>query len=135
MNSVIQQHLTNQDEIIKNIAKNIPFPKINSTQNVFHDLMSCIIEQQIHYRSTKKIFQKMMEVAELEELTIQNFHEFGKKVFINNKLSLQKFETINRVVKFFEENEIDWLPKKDDEIRKILSSIKGTGGFRRFETV
>lgn len=55
--------LVKNDPILRNIITQIEKPFIISTNDVFHDLMSCIIEQQIHYRSTKKIFAKAMERA------------------------------------------------------------------------
>ena len=57
----------------------VPKPQIESTQDVFHDLMSCILEQQIHYRSTKKVFQKMLQAADLQRLSLDNFEHFEKK--------------------------------------------------------
>lgn len=51
-----KQILTSSDSILANIIATIPTHETFSTNDVFHDLMSCIIEQQIHYRSTKKIF-------------------------------------------------------------------------------
>jgi len=61
MNNVISlKQISNVDPILSNIINCIDFPKIVSTNNVFHDLISCVCEQQIHYRSTKKIFQKML---------------------------------------------------------------------------
>ena len=45
------------DPVLKKIIETIPEPNIESTNDVFFDLMSCVLEQQIHYRSTKRIFQ------------------------------------------------------------------------------
>jgi len=42
----------------------LDLPPLASTGDVFHDLMSCVVEQQIHYRSTKKIFAKALERAD-----------------------------------------------------------------------
>lgn len=55
------QILRGCDFILEKIILSIAPPQIISTNNVFHDLMSCLLEQQIHYRSTKKIFTKMLE--------------------------------------------------------------------------
>ena len=55
-----KSHLIAKDEILKDILASIELPEVESTKSVFHDLMSCIIEQQIHYRSSKKIFEKML---------------------------------------------------------------------------
>lgn len=70
--------LAKADPILEKVIIQVPKPKIESTKDVFHDLMSCVLEQQIHYRSTKKIFQKMLNEANLERLTPTNFQHFEK---------------------------------------------------------
>lgn len=126
------KQILERDSVLKNIIQTIPEPQIQSTDNVFHDLMSCILEQQIHYRSTKKIFQKMLNAASLEILTLENFAQFEEKVFQNTNFSMTKYETIERTIDFFNENNratnrIDWQELKDEEIVQKLSSIKGIG--------
>lgn len=123
---VLNQFIEN-DAILKNIIATIPEPQIQSTNNVFHDLMSCILEQQIHYRSTKKIFQKMLNSASLEILTPENFPQFEEKAFSNIKLSVGKYETVLRIIEFWDENTIKWQALKDEEVISTLSSIKGIG--------
>ena len=115
------------DPILSKIIKAIPEPVIESTNDVFFDLMSCILEQQIHYRSTKRIFQKMLERADLQILTLENFDQFEQKGFANVKLSESKYETILRTIDFFKDNQINWQVLSDDEIIAHLSSIKGIG--------
>lgn len=126
MEAQIISHLS-QDPILKGIINQIPFTQIDSTREVFHDLMSCIIEQQIHYRSTKNIFKKRMEEAELEILTLEHFERFEKMAFQNLKLSTKKYETLERVLTFFNDNKIDWFNLSDEEVRKVFSKIKGIG--------
>ena len=121
-----------KDLVLKNIINTIPEPQIISTHNVFHDLMSCILEQQIHYRSTKKIFQKMLNTASLEILTPENLPQFEEKAFSTIKLSIGKYETILRIVEFWNENNratnrINWQELNDEEVIEKLSSIKGIG--------
>lgn len=127
MHSENEKTLLKNDPILGEIILQVPKPNIESSKNVFHDLMSCIIEQQIHYRSTKKIFQKMLILANLEQLHIDNFHDFEEKTFGNIKLSISKYETVARVLEFLEKNTIDWNILSDDEVIAKLSSIKGIG--------
>ncbi|MCU0326449.1 MAG: hypothetical protein MUF45_14535 [Spirosomaceae bacterium] len=115
------------DPVLKPIIEIIPEPQIESTKNVFSDLMSCILEQQIVYRSTKKIFQKMLDSAQITELTPDNFEEFEKTALTNTKLSMNKYETIERVVDFWQTNNIDWFLLSDKEVKGHLGSIKGIG--------
>lgn len=119
--------LSKQDAALAQIISEITLPEIESTQDVFHDLMSCVLEQQIHYRSTKKIFQKMCEAAEIDVLTPQNFGDFEDKAFEKYKLSESKYETALRIIEFWKNNEIDWQKLTDDEVREQLGNIKGIG--------
>lgn len=124
---MIKLFLSNSDSILKNIIQNIPEPQIRSTNDVFHDLMSCILEQQIHYRSTKKIFQKMLNLTSLEILTPENFAQFEEKAFKDANFSINKYETIERTIEFFDENKIIWQELNDEDVIEKLSSIKGIG--------
>jgi DNA-3-methyladenine glycosylase II len=83
------------DPILRRIMEKIEVPRIVSTKDVFHDLMGCIIEQQIHYRSTKKIYQRLLDKASIEQLNLENFAQFEEKALPTLKLSMNKIETIN----------------------------------------
>ena len=100
---------------------------IKSSGNVFNDLLSCVIEQQIHYRSSKKIFQKALDRAGLKEVTIDKFAIFEKERISEVKLSARKFETITHLVEFFKNNKIDFESLTETEIRSSLKQIKGIG--------
>lgn len=117
------------DEHILEIIEKVSIPLIVSSKNVFHDLMSCIIEQQIHYRSTKNIFKNLLKKADIEELTLENFSVFDEKALQFIKISSNKAETISRVCDFFEQNTVDWENLSDVEVREKLSSIKGVGSW------
>ncbi len=127
MSPSIQTHLSTQDTVLKEIIAQVDLATIESTRNVFHDLMSCIIEQQIHYRSAKKMFEKMLQKASLEMLTVANFETFEEKAFQNVKLSTRKYETIERILAFFQEKQANFLEMEDEAVREHLSAIKGVG--------
>jgi DNA-3-methyladenine glycosylase II len=121
--------LAKSDPILEKIINTIPEPIIDSTDDVFFDLMSCVLEQQIHYRSTKRIFQKMLERADLKTLTLENFHQFEKSTFADAKLAIAKLETVERILDFFTANKINWQLLSDAEVVGKLSSIKGIGNW------
>lgn len=123
----IKLYLSKRDVILKEIINTIPFPTVCSTQNVFHDLMSCIIEQQIHYRSTKKTFAKLLDKASIEMLTPDNFEEFEDQALQHIKLSQGKYETIVALLEFFQEPIPEWQTLEDMEVYQTLRSIKGIG--------
>lgn len=119
--------LLNVDPIVGKIIQQIERPIIQSTKDVFHDLISCIVEQQIHYRSSKRIFAKALERAGIERLTIQNFHLMEDYGLSQIKLSMNKLETINAVVDYWAKNTLDFNTLSDEEVIKELASIKGIG--------
>ena len=129
MQNAAQQHLAHEDEVLKNLILNLPFPEIASTKNVFHDLMGCIIEQQIHYRSSKKTFHKMLDQAGIVLLSLENFNVFEEKALAGRKLSLRKYETMGRIIEFFKSRTLDWKEMADEEVREVLSQIKGVGSW------
>ena len=122
-----KEYLSKIDSVLKNIITAIPEPQIQSTNNVFHDLMSCIIEQQIHYRSTKNIFKKALERAGIEHLTPNNFHSVETHSLPAIKLAMGKYETLLAFLAYWNNNTLDFSQLTDDEVTTQLSSIKGIG--------
>jgi len=123
----IRSYLSTNDLVIGKIIEEIPSINLESTGNVFFDLMSCVIEQQIHYRSKKKIFKRLLEKAEIEHLNIQNFAQFEERALSTIKLSQTKLETILGLVQFFTSEKINWQLLDDQEVIDQLSSVKGIG--------
>lgn len=119
--------LFKKDEVLAKVMATVPQPKVWSTNNVFHDLLSCVLEQQIHYRSTKKIFQKLLNLAGLTELNLTNFEYFEEKALANYKLSSQKQETLVAVLGYWEEKQTDWFSLSEKEVKAELKTIKGIG--------
>ena len=89
--------------------------------------MSCVIEQQIHYRSTKKSFSRLLQKADIQLLTPDNFSIFEEKSLSTAKLNSRKWETLERLLNFFENTSLPWQEMSDEEVRQALGSIKGIG--------
>ncbi len=121
------QKIVFNDAVLNSIAGSIFLPEVESTGNVFNDVLSCIIEQQIHYRSSKKIYKRLLEKAGLDQVYLHNFETFEQLAIPSIKLSQNKFETVDRVHQFFSQNNLDWMKMSDDEVVYNLSQIKGVG--------
>ncbi len=127
MTKDIQIVLAKSDQILEKVIQCIPKPAIKSTNDVFHDLMSCIIEQQIHYRSTKRIFAKALERASITRLSIDNFHLIEKHSLSQIKLTAGKYETMMRFIEYWKSDTRNFNTLQDIEVESELSSIKGIG--------
>jgi DNA-3-methyladenine glycosylase II len=124
------KHISEVDNVLKNIIDTIELEKIECTNNVFHDLVSCVIEQQIHCRSTKKIFQKMLDAYKIKLVTPSNFSQFEERGIAGYKLSISKYETLMKVLDFWAIHpDLNWQQLTDEEISYKLSEIKGIGGW------
>ncbi|HLP92953.1 MAG TPA: hypothetical protein VK168_02910 [Saprospiraceae bacterium] len=115
------------DPILEKVMLQVPKPVVDSTGDVFHDLMSCIIEQQIHYRSTKKIFAKALERAGITHLTPENFHLLEKHALSQIKLATGKYETMLQFIAYWQHNTLDFNQLTDEKVASELASIKGIG--------
>jgi DNA-3-methyladenine glycosylase II len=122
-----KEFLSKQDPILANIIAQISEPIIESTGDVFHDMLSCIIEQQIHYRSTKRIFAKALERAGVEHVTLNNFYLLEEHALPQIRLSIGKYETLLAFVEYWSSNKLDFNKLTDAEVISQLSSIKGIG--------
>jgi DNA-3-methyladenine glycosylase II len=122
-----QEFLSKQDSTLSNIILQIPEPIIESTGDIFHDMLSCIIEQQIHYRSTKNIFKKALERAGIERVRLDNFHLLEEHSLPQIKLAMGKYETLLAFVEYWNKNELDFEKLTDEEVIAQLSAIKGIG--------
>ncbi len=116
-----------KDPILKSIISQISLPEIPSTYDVFHDLMGCIIEQQIHYRSSKNIYTRALDKAGIKRLNLDNFPTFEKTSLSQLKISMNKVEAINAFIEYWSNNTLDFTKLLDEEVIAELSSIKGIG--------
>jgi DNA-3-methyladenine glycosylase II len=119
--------LAAHDPVLAEIIKKTEPLRFESTKNVFHDLVSCILEQQIHYRSSKRIFAKMLDKAGVTSLTLDSFSVFEEQAIPTVSFSMQKLETVSRIVDFFSKQTLPWQDMSDNEIRSVLGQIKGVG--------
>jgi DNA-3-methyladenine glycosylase II len=115
------------DPILQKIIDIVDAPNIPSTKDVFHDVLSCIIEQQIHYRSTKKIFAKALERAGIDHVSLDNFHLIEKHSLPAIKLAMNKYESLMAFVDYWSNNTLDFNTLSDAEVRAQLGTIKGIG--------
>ncbi len=123
------QYLSESDDTLAVIIQKIGPLEPLKTNGVFHDLLACIIEQQIPYRSTKNTFLKLLSNADLIELTTENFEEFEEKALPLIKLSERKYEAINSALEFFTTHQINWLELSSLEVERNLKLIAGVGNW------
>jgi DNA-3-methyladenine glycosylase II len=126
------QTLAAADPVLRAVIDATPLPVHVSTRAVFHDLMSCVVEQQIHYRSTKGTFADILARADLTMLTPGTFERFEEHGLPRFRLSAAKQRTVAAVADFFEadgNSDVDWFALSDADVRAQLGTILGIGSW------
>jgi DNA-3-methyladenine glycosylase II len=128
--SFIQEHLCRNDVHLKHIIEILPKPTHETTGDVFFDVTSCIIGQQIHYRRETTRFELFKSLFSNQYPRPEAVASLNVETFLTLKISSQKYYTLCRLSEWWIKNsigEMDWNAKSDDEIRKMLLAIKGIG--------
>lgn len=126
------QQLIQIDNTLKRIIKTIPLPEIDSTSDVFGDLVSCVVEQQIRYRAKGTMLKKLMDLLDKHSITPDTILALDEAAFAEKKLSNLKYQTLIRVATYWKTNQLakqDWHALSDEEIRNELLQIKGIGNW------
>lgn len=124
--------LTEKDPILSRIINTIPLPTIESTNDVFFDLVGCIVAQKIHYRGTSPFTKKLGVLLNDEYPTPENILTIDEKAFSEMKLSNNKYQTLFRLADNWQRkkmNNIKWNELSDEEIKTMLRDIKGIGNW------
>jgi DNA-3-methyladenine glycosylase II len=69
----------------------------------------------------------MLSSAGINLLSPENFQQFEEKALPEYPLASEKYETIARLIDFWESHHIDWINTDDQTVRHTLSAIKGIG--------
>lgn len=124
--------LKEKDPILKDIINMIPLPIIESSNDVFFDLVTCIVAQKIHYRGTSPYTKKLTALLNEEDPTPKNVLAIDEKAFSEMKLSNNKYQTLFRLADNWQRRKMDkivWSELSDEEIKTILMDIKGIGNW------
>ncbi len=124
--------LTRRDIVLEDIITILKqLPHIESSKNIYFDLLSCVVDQQIHYRTRGgSVINKIITSLNAELPSADNILTINEKQFSEFKLSSDKYQTVLRLTEFFQEKKlsfIDFENMTESEVRSLLSEIKGIG--------
>lgn len=126
----IAQYLSQQDSTLREIIDLVDIPEFQTSEDVFHDLVWCIVEQQIPYRAKGYMMRKMKELLGESILSPSAIFNIDIESWIHKKLAKNKYETLIRLADYWNEKNLEniaWSELEDDEIRNELIAVKGIG--------
>ncbi len=116
------------DPILCRIVERLPLPQVHSTKNVFHDLLSCVLEGVIHYRSRGGLFDQLLDEARMSNLTVDKYEAFEKKALRTGRVTDERRQTTQNVAAYWKMNpDLSWLTMTEQELRGHFSKINGVG--------
>ena len=119
----------NKDPVFKKAMKKIQPVALLPSGNVFNELVKAIVYQQISVRAADTIYSRFEHLvgtdympADLLQHSPEDFRGVG--------FSKQKASYVLNIAEYFEEHNLyscDWSTLSDEEITKMLTTIKGVG--------
>ncbi len=132
MNQQAANFLKEKDPILNEIIRTIPEPITESTNDVFSDLVGCIVAQKIHYRGVSPWMKKLSILLTEQHPTPESVLNIDEKAFSEMKLSNNKYQTLFRLADTWQKqkmDKIDWATLTDEEVKGLLMDIKGIGNW------
>jgi DNA-3-methyladenine glycosylase II len=129
MESIIIEHLS-KDEKLKNVIALVSFPHAQPKTDVYFDLLSSIVSQQVSTRAAATIFGRFLDLFPEKYPNATIITTLPTETLRGCGLSTQKIGYIRNAAAFFlipENKNIHWEALTDDQIIQKLTIIKGVG--------
>ncbi len=126
----IAQHLSQNDARLKEVIPYLDPPEIDNSDDLFYDLVSCIVGQQIHYRRKVPAFHKFLDRLPEQYPRPDTIAQISEGVFADLKISANKYATLLRLSQLWEERNLsaeEWSEWSETDLRALLGEVKGIG--------
>ncbi len=129
--SVAVDYLRQCDPVLNRIIESIPVPVCDSSGDVYYDLLSCVVDQQIHYRASKSGgFARLLALFPGGYPHPDQLLRLPEDAVLAIKCSGQKYRTICHLATQFHTDEwaqTDWQTLPDAVVQERLGTLPGIG--------
>ncbi len=131
METLALHHLSTHDPRLAQLIQSIPLPALHSSGDVYYDLVSCLVDQQIHYRTRSIWFKCFLELFPGGYPHPRQVLALPKEEVLAIKLSSRKYESLRVLASWWlQKGEgIRWEVLSDDAVREQLSGLPGVGAW------
>ena len=129
MKNDILSHLS-RDPTMAAIRPQLELPEIEVHSDIYLDLISSIVSQQLSVKAADTIFNRFLDLFENRYPTPQQILDKDPEILRGCGLSYQKANYIKNIATYWIENKdtmSDWLALSEDAIISELTQIKGVG--------
>lgn len=125
------QYLRRSDPVLARLTERIPAPVYDSSGDVYYDLLSCVVDQQIHYRANRKTgFTSLLALFSGGYPHPAQLLRLPEEEVLATKLSAVKYRTLCHLATHWltgEWSQTDWNALTDEIVRVKLRSLGGIG--------
>ncbi len=125
------QYLRQSDPVLARLIDAAPAPVHDSSGDVYYDLLSCVVDQQIHYRTPKSGgFARLLALFPGGYPHPAQLLQLPEDEVLAIKISGQKYRTICALATQWLDKDwaqTDWLNLPDALVRERLGSLPGIG--------
>ncbi|WP_020567069.1 DNA-3-methyladenine glycosylase family protein [Neolewinella persica] len=126
----ITNQLSQKDPVLAAIIPQVTLPDIAPSLGIYHDLVSCIVDQQIPQRTRGTYMKKLIGLLSGELPNDNNIYTIQEEDWAIAKMANPKYHTLFRVTDAWHAQKMDtwnWQEMTDKDIRDRLQAIKGIG--------
>lgn len=125
-------YLKGKDERLRQLIEITPTPTIETSGDVYYDLLSCIIDQQIHYRTKSTAFWRFLNLFPGGYPHPVQLLNLPEAAVLDLKISGRKYQHLRAVATWWlHQNgaQIDWSRLSDETVRELLRTVPGVGSW------
>lgn len=124
------EFLAQKDPRLGEIIKQTSLAPHESSGDVFYDLLSCIVGQQIHYRRMAPYFKKFLEYFQGSYPSPEKILNLAPDEPGMVKIARAKYQTVRQLSAYWLEQQLEnthWTKLSEEEFRKTFAEIPGIG--------
>jgi len=130
MDQTIKTHLRKSDPVMARIIATTELPELPKSEGIYHDLVSCVVDQQIPARSRGVYMKKLVGLLKGEAPDGNNIYAIQEDDWAAAKMARPKYHTLFRLTDAWHKQGMagqDWSALADNDVRAHLTAIKGIG--------
>jgi len=127
-------HLSARDPRLGELIAGSPFPAYESSGDLYYDLVSCLLDQQIHYRAPRNsIFRRFLDLFPGGYPHPRQVLTLPEETAMGVKMSARKYQHLCALASWWlqEGETIAWSELSDEAVRQHLSVLPGVGPWTR----
>lgn len=122
------EYLKKADSKLAKIIELLPPPELETSEDVFTDLIYLLVEHQVPYRTRGIWINKVYKMLGEDFLTPDLIFSLDEQEWMRNKLAARKYYNVQKLAEYWQEKDMydfDWSVVSDEKILEMLTALDG----------